>query len=100
MLIICSSINHINVSGAELLKREAHRRRGFGGAPFLRSVKPGVRELLDKGGFLNSIGRENIFQTKAMAIRNIYKQLDDERCRRCSARIFKECPSIAKEHPS
>ncbi len=94
VLIICSGINLIDVSGAELLKREANRRRGFGGALYLCSVKPGVRKLLDKGGFIDSIGRENIFHTKASAIRKIYKQLDDERCRQCSARIFKECPSI------
>jgi len=96
VLIICSGVNLIDVSGAELLKREANRRRSFGGALYLCSVKPGVRALLNKGGFLDSIGRENIFHSKASAIRKIYKQLNDERCKQCSARIFKECPSISQ----
>jgi len=100
VLIICSGINLIDVSGAELLKREASRRRGFGGALYLCSVKPGVRELLEKGGFIDKIGRKNIFHTKASAIRKIHKQLDDERCKQCSVRIFRECPSIDNKNSS
>ena len=98
VLIICSGINNIDVSGAELLKREASRRRSFGGALYLCSVKPDVRRLLQKGGFLDSIGKKNIFRSKASAIRKIYKQLDDERCKQCSARIFRECPATGDKH--
>ena len=50
-----------------------------------------MREVLERGGFLDSIGRDRVFDTKDDAIRAIYARLDAARCRDCEARIFDEC---------
>ncbi len=91
VLIIGSGINFIDIAGAELLAREATRRRKLGGALYLCAIKEGVTNILEKGGYLDKIGRDNLFDTKAEAIAAIYQQLDRERCRRCSVRLFREC---------
>lgn len=92
VLIIGSGINFIDVAGAELLVREAQRRRKMGGDLYLCAIKEGVLEVLEKGDYLAELGRENIFATKTEAISAIYGQLDQERCQHCEVRLFIECP--------
>ncbi|HYT74952.1 MAG TPA: hypothetical protein VEL79_09410, partial [Vicinamibacterales bacterium] len=53
-----------------------------------------VIDVLDRGGFLERIGRKNVFATKADAIAAIYRRLDANICRACQARIFTECQRI------
>jgi SulP family sulfate permease len=93
VLIICSGVNFIDITGAELLKREVERRREMGGDLYLCSVKPGVLEILRKGGYLETIGMDHIFASKALAIHQIFAALDHERCKRCNVRAFSECSS-------
>jgi len=90
-LIIGSGINFIDVAGAELLIREAQRRRALGGDLFLCGVKEGVCEILKKGEYISQFGRNNVFATKADALKAIYQQLDAERCKRCNVKAFSEC---------
>jgi len=92
VLIIGSGINFIDVAGAELLIREAQRRRKLGGDLYLCAIKEGVQEILQKGDYLNELGQENIFPTKEAAISAIYPQLDYQRCLSCDKRLFRECP--------
>lgn len=96
VLIIGSGINFIDVAGAELLIREAQRRRELGGDLYLCAVKEGVCNILKKGGYIDQFGRENIFDSKAEAIQQIYAKLDMERCQQCSLRIFTECATELK----
>ena len=93
ILLIGSGINFIDVAGAELLVREADLTREAGGFLYLCNLKPGVREELQRGGFLELFGRDNVFGTKDEAIRAIYARLDADKCRVCTARIFEECRS-------
>jgi len=91
VLMIGSGINFIDVAGAELLARESTLAREADGALYLCRLKPAVREVLERGGLLKLIGTDSVFDTKDEAIRTIYAQLDSERCRVCTARIFNEC---------
>ena len=50
--------------------------------------------MLERGGFLDLIGRDCVFATKDEAIRAIYARLDASGCRVCAARIFVECQSV------
>jgi SulP family sulfate permease len=93
ILLIGGGINFIDVAGAELLVQEAGLTRDAGGFLYLCNLKPGVREELERGGFLDLFGRDNVFGTKDEAIRTIYARLDAEKCRVCTARIFEECRS-------
>lgn len=94
VLLIGSGINFIDVAGAELLVREARRRRQLGGDLYLCDVKAGVCDILRKGGYLELFGRDNIFASKREAIEKIFPRLDLERCQQCSVRTFTECASI------
>jgi sulfate permease, SulP family len=99
VLIIASGINFIDVAGAEMLAVEAKKRRALGGGLYLCKVKEGVCEPFKRGGYIDDIGRENIFDTKAEAIAAIFQQLDRERCRTCDKRIFRECATVGAEAP-
>jgi SulP family sulfate permease len=91
VLIVASGINFIDIAGAEMLAREARRRRKMGGALYFYRLKDAPRALLVKGGYMEDIGRENIFPVKTRAIAAIYPKLDSEICRHCRSRIFHEC---------
>ncbi|VAX16849.1 Sulfate permease [hydrothermal vent metagenome] len=97
VLILCSGINFIDVTGAEALAHEAKRRREKGGGLFLYGVKDAVIRILRRGGYLARIGRENIFCSKDEAIRSITEQLNKSICTRCGERIFVECDNFPKD---
>jgi sulfate permease, SulP family len=94
MLLIGTGINFIDVAGGELLAHEAKTAREAGGALYLCNLKPAVCDVLTRGGLLELIGRDRVFDTKDEAIRAIYARLDSERCRVCAARIFAECQTV------
>ena len=97
VLIIASGINFIDVAGAELLLREARRRRELGGDLYLCDVKQGVREILRKGDYLQQLGHDHLFANKGEAVAGIFARLDAQRCRLCQVRTFLECRSVASE---
>ena len=91
LVIAASGINFVDVAGAELLVTEARRRRAAGGGLYFYRLKDEVRELLERGRYLQSIGDENLFPVKHRVIPNIYPKLDVQICRNCRRRIFSEC---------
>ena len=91
LLIASSGINIVDISGAEMLAREARRRRNLGGGLYFHFMKDAVRDFLRRGGYLRDIGEENLFMPTDDAIRAIYPKLDTEICRQCTVRIFKPC---------
>ena len=94
LLLIGSGINFVDVAGAELLLREAQAQRDRGGALYLCSLKPAVTTMLERCGYLDRLGRDNVFATKSAAIEAIYSRLDSAICRTCPARIFVECQTF------
>src|SRR5512143_1554820 len=91
LLVVATGINFIDVAGCEMLAAEAHRLHLSGGKLYLCNLKHDVRVVLTRGGYLDKIGRENIFHRKAEAVKEIVQRLDPERCRLCPFRIFHEC---------
>jgi SulP family sulfate permease len=91
LLLFAKGINTIDLAGAEMLAREALRRRKLGGGLYLCAARDATRDMLKKGGYQSDIGTDNVFVLKSDAIVGIYARLDSERCRNCSARIFSEC---------
>ena len=45
------------------------------------------------------IGRENMFQSKTNALREVYRHLDYSICRECKLRVFIECARLGKQEP-
>jgi SulP family sulfate permease len=94
MLIDGSGINFIDIAGAELLAQQARQLRKRGGGLYLCRVKEGVCGPLVKGGHLEEIGQDNVFMSKTNAIKAIFDRLDQDRCRACDKRIFRECATV------
>ncbi len=94
LAISATGINHVDVAGAELLEKEAVRRHAIGGGLYFIRMKQSVREVLERGGFIDHIGKENLFDGKTAAISAITSKLDPEVCRSCTRRIFRECASL------
>jgi SulP family sulfate permease len=95
LLLIANGINFIDAAGAEALVAEAKRLHEQGGGLYISGAKAAVREILVRGGYIDEIGQENMFASKADAIRHIVPKLDAGRCAECTRRIFKECPAPA-----
>jgi SulP family sulfate permease len=91
VLIVASGINFVDLAGAEMLAREARRRRDIGGGLYFYRVKDAVRELLARSGCLGEIGEENLFPVKSRPVAEIYRKLDSGICRSCRVRIFRQC---------
>ena len=91
LLLTSRAIGFIDLAGAELLAKEATRRRKLGGGLYLVGVQPDLCEMLRRSGQVDTVGEEQIFRHKGDAIQAIYPRLDNEICRSCTARVFREC---------
>jgi sulfate permease, SulP family len=91
LLITSRAIGFIDLAGAELLAKEATRRRKLGGALYLVGVQPDFCKMLRRSGQVDTVGEDQIFRHKGDALQAIYPRLDNEICRTCTARIFREC---------
>ncbi len=96
LLLVAKGINFVDLAGAEMLGQEAARRRKLGGGFYLYEAKDTVCNVLNKGGYMSTIGSDNLFHSKTDALRTIINcQLDHDICRNCDKRIFRECSQFA-----
>jgi SulP family sulfate permease len=91
LLIVASGINVVDISGAEMLSREAARRNRLGGGLYFWFAKDAVYALLNQGNYLKTIHEDHIFAQAVNPISVLYPKLDSEICRTCPARIFPQC---------
>ena len=91
LLIVASGINVVDISGAEMLSREAARRKRMGGGLYFWFMKDAVYDFLKQGDYLKTIHEDHIFAQSVDPISILYPRLDSEICRTCSARIFPQC---------
>ena len=92
LLLLAHGINFVDSTGAELIESEAKHRKNIGGKLFIYGAKEAVCEQFRRGGYIDAIGRENIFSSKTEALSVIYnQQLDKNICATCDKRIFNEC---------
>jgi SulP family sulfate permease len=49
--------------------------------------------VLNKGGYYDEIGADNVYDSKDEAIASIFEKLDKDICATCTNRIFTECGS-------
>ena len=93
LLVMGKSMNFIDLAGAELWQAELAARRAMGGDLYFHRPRPEVITMWRKTGFTRVLGPEHQFPDKGTAIATIFKKLDPEICRHCTARIFWECAS-------
>ena len=94
LAIVATGINFIDLAGGEFLVKEAKHRRKLGGQLYLIRVKEDVCGEFKRAGFIDDIGRENIFAGKTEAIGHMFDRLDRTVCARCDKRIFRECAAL------
>lgn len=91
ILIVGTGINFIDLSGAEMLATEGERLQKLGGGLYFAELKSSVYEFVSKNYLVKKIGNRNFFDKKRDAIAGIYKRLDRDVCKQCTARVFEEC---------
>jgi sulfate permease, SulP family len=94
ILIISSSINFIDVAGAEMITQEAQRRHEIGGGLYFIKLKSRNCEILKRGGYLKELKEDHFFESKAEGIQGVFNRLNKNICKTCTARIFNECESV------
>lgn len=97
ILLVASRVNYVDMAGGEMLVREAHRLQSLGGGLYICGLKAELWQFFAESGFLKTIGTKYFYANKAQAISAIQKQLDDEVCKQCNKRIFRECQKEAVE---
>jgi SulP family sulfate permease len=90
-LILASGINFVDVAGAHMFAEEAKRRRAMGGGLYFHRLKAQVVADLERGGQLDDIGRDNVFEIRQNVMDRIYAKLDPSICRTCPHRVFRQC---------
>ena len=100
LAIIMTGVNFADIAGAEALAQMARHYRERGGCLYLIGLNGTVLDLLEKGRYLDVIGRQNVFRSKTAAFRYIYTRLDYDFCRDCPLRVFVECARKGKQEPA
>ncbi|MFM9968431.1 MAG: SulP family inorganic anion transporter [Burkholderiales bacterium] len=100
LLLMSKSINTVDLAGADLLQREARKRRAAGGDLYFYSLRVPVIKMLGECGYLDEFGRDHMFKGKRAAFNGVFQRLDRSICKTCTARIFEECATIEGAKPS
>lgn len=100
LAIVMSGVNFVDLAGAEAMVQMAKRWRARGGGLYLIRVKDRVMDILERGGYIEEIGRENIFSSKTDALRTLYRYFDYNECKTCGRRVFVECARMGKQEPT
>ncbi len=91
LLIIANGVNFIDLAGAEWITQEVLKWQNRGGGIYFVGLKIISQDILENGGFIKTIGHENFFKDKKIAISTIYKKLDKSKCETCDINLFEEC---------
>ena len=91
LLIVSSSINLIDTSGAEMLEREAIIWKQKGGGLYFSGLKQRGRHTMQRTGLMKAIGADHFFENKEEAVVALYKKLNPDICATCTKKIFLEC---------
>ncbi len=91
VLLALESVFSLDITGAEVLAEEAKKWRERGGGLYVSGLRIQDKMFLKRGGFLDVIGRRNVFLSKSDAIQAIFRRLDQDICASCTRRIFNEC---------
>lgn len=75
LLLVATAVNFVDVAGAELIAQIAREMRDAGGTLYLSGLKPQVRDVLERAGVLDAVGRERLFESRSEALRVIEARL-------------------------
>jgi len=76
VLLILSGVNFIDVAGAGLLAEFANALRQQGATLWLTHLRESVREVLERGGYMQAIGPGHAFDIDDDALRAIRAEIE------------------------
>ncbi|MBF0516818.1 MAG: SulP family inorganic anion transporter [Nitrospirae bacterium] len=91
LLIICSSINEIDLTGVETLVHMVEEYRRNNKDIYFCGIKPQMLKLMERSGAVEEIGHDHIFDSKEQAIMTLVESLQTGICAECPHRVFWEC---------
>ena len=91
ILVVASGVNFIDLAGIEALLIENKRLKAKNGSLYFVAVKTQTMDFMERVNFVDEIGRENFFDSKSEAIRDVYERLDKTKSEKCQALVFDEC---------
>lgn len=92
LLLLAPGMAFVDSAGAELLAQEARRRRALGGGLYFHRLQPAAADTLQRAGALPAIGADHLYAIGDDVIARLVPRLDPDRCRRCTRRVFRQCP--------
>ncbi len=95
LLLLCSGVNHVDVSAGESLAEECRLRRAARGDLYLHFVKDSVHRMMRASGAMGTIGEGNVYELGAPTIESVVARLDHSICASCKVRAFHCCPPPA-----
>jgi len=87
VLIAADGINFIDLAAAEWLSNEVLNWQETRGGVYFAGLKMVSQDVLEKGGFIDKIGKDIFFKDKRTAIAEIHKHIETP----CKVKAFKEC---------
>lgn len=97
--IVMTGVNFIDIGGAEALVAAEKRFVARGGGLYFIRVKEQAMTLLERGHYIDEIGRDKFFSSKTELLREVYRKLDYDICRQCGLRVYVECARMGKQEP-
>lgn len=91
LVLVLKGVGEIDLAAADMIVEEHLRRRARGGALHIVARYPPMLKRLRKLRVMETIGAENVFESKGTAIEQLVSRLPDDACANCSARVFLEC---------
>jgi SulP family sulfate permease len=68
LILSMRGVSNIDVSGLEAMRDLLHRLRKQGGTLMISGIHENARKTLERGGFLDDVGQDNIFWSSDQAI--------------------------------
>ena len=96
LLLVAKGVNHIDLSGAQMLDNEIRRLEREGRRVLISSLKGYIREELNTMGQLERIGAQRFVETTGEALEILLAEVDQTVCASCTKRVFGECAGFAK----
>jgi len=94
VILVASGVNFIDVTGCQMVFQQETSLGKEGRKLYLCSLKQEVLDTLRLCGCMQGLGRDQVFDTKSEAVRQVLKNIDYAVCCRCEVRVFKECESL------
>ena len=97
LMLLCTSVNTVDLAGMEMLIQEKKRLKAIGGNLYICGLKSGVRQELAHMGGMEKLRASSFTTTPDLALKMIVPALQPSICESCEKRVFKQCPQVVQE---